>query len=265
MTHAASPSETLILPGLLGLLREAADAAGLFVAEAKPQVLAHIAPEGGKIDRRLADAHQHRVHGYGWYAAYAELLNQVAGWAERLQDEGQFGNALIFTPFNYQRGRIYGVEFSGNWRDDRWLLYANLAMSRSTARDIRSAQFTFAADELSYIAHQWIRTDHDQVLTGSAGAVLTAGEGGRVSTSMLYGSGMRRGFANTDKLSPYATVNLGVQQDVTGPDRGTWTLRLDVLNIFDTAYQLRDGSGIGVGAPQYGTRRGIFGGLSRAF
>jgi (2S)-methylsuccinyl-CoA dehydrogenase len=65
MTHTASQddSTTLILPGLIGLLREAADAAGLFVAEAKPQVLAHIAPEstqggGGKIDRKLADVHR---------------------------------------------------------------------------------------------------------------------------------------------------------------------------------------------------------------
>jgi (2S)-methylsuccinyl-CoA dehydrogenase len=31
------------------------------------------------------------VHGYGWYAAYAELMNQVAGWAERLEAEGRFG------------------------------------------------------------------------------------------------------------------------------------------------------------------------------
>ncbi|MFC7692444.1 hypothetical protein ACFQY5_25610 [Paeniroseomonas aquatica] len=95
--------------------------------------------------------------------------------------------------------------------------------------------------------------------------MLNAWEGGRVSASSLYGSGLRRGFANTEKLSPYATVNLGVQQDFTGPDKAIWTARLDVLNVFDTAYQLRDGSGIGVGAPQYGTRRGIFGGLSRAF
>mgnify|MGYP007088367899 CR=1 FL=1 len=90
-TVSRNTTETLILPGLIGLLREAADAAQLFVAEAKPQVLAHIAPAGGKVDRKLADVHQHRVHGYGWYAAYAELLNQVAGWAERLQDEGRFG------------------------------------------------------------------------------------------------------------------------------------------------------------------------------
>ena len=182
-----------------------------------------------------------------------------------LLDFGQFGNALIFTPFNYREGKVYGVEFSGNWRDDRWLFYANLAISRSAARDIRSAQYTFEAEELAYISRKWIRTDHDQLFTGSAGAVLNAWEGGRVSASSLYGSGLRRGFANTEKLSPYATVNLGVQQDFTGPDKAIWTARLDVLNVFDTAYQLRDGSGIGVGAPQYGTRRGIFGGLSRAF
>src|SRR5690349_5537574 len=103
MTHTAS--ETLVLPGLTGLLREAADAAGLFVAEAKPQVLAHISGDTGKVDRKLADVHQHRVHGYGWYAAYAELLNQVAGWAERLQDEGRFGEVeallaqLLFSEY----------------------------------------------------------------------------------------------------------------------------------------------------------------------
>ena len=56
-----------------------------------------------------------------------------------------------------------------------------------------------------------------------------------------------------------------MQQEFTGPDRAVWTARLDVLNLFDTVYQLRDGSGIGVGAPQYGLRRGVYAGLSRAF
>jgi (2S)-methylsuccinyl-CoA dehydrogenase len=84
-------TQTLILPGLTVLLREAAGAAQLFVAEAKPAVKAAITGPGGKIDRALADEHQHQVHGYGWYAAYAELLNQVAGWAERLEAEGRFG------------------------------------------------------------------------------------------------------------------------------------------------------------------------------
>jgi (2S)-methylsuccinyl-CoA dehydrogenase len=98
-------TESLILPGLTGLLREAADAAQLFVAEAKPAVKAAITGADGKIDRKLADEHQHQVHGYGWYAAYAELMNQVAGWAERLQSAGQFGEVeallaqLLFSEY----------------------------------------------------------------------------------------------------------------------------------------------------------------------
>jgi (2S)-methylsuccinyl-CoA dehydrogenase len=90
-TIAMEATTTPILPGLTGLLREAAVAAQLFVSEAKPAVKAAIAGPGGKIDRKLADEQQHRVHGFGWYASYAELLNQVAGWAERLEAEGAFG------------------------------------------------------------------------------------------------------------------------------------------------------------------------------
>ena len=182
-----------------------------------------------------------------------------------LLDFGQFGNAPIFTPFNYERGRIYGVEFSGNWRTERWLAYANLAVSRSAGRGIRSAQFTFDPAELDYIAGKYVRTDHDQLLTGSAGAVWRGWEGGRLSASMLYGNGLRRGFANSEKLAAYASFNLGVAQDFEGPDKGTWTARLDLVNAFDTTYQLRDGSGIGVGAPQFGLRRTVLAGLSRAF
>eukprot|EP01035_Chromulina_nebulosa_P006159 gene6159-8337_t len=78
------------LPGLTVLLQQAADAALAFVADAKAGVKAKVSA-GGKIDRVLADVEQHAVHGFGWYASYAELLNQVAGWAARLEAEGAFG------------------------------------------------------------------------------------------------------------------------------------------------------------------------------
>ncbi len=197
----------------------------------------------------------------------ALTLGAGAYWKDvrDLLDFGQFGNAPIFTPFNYRQGRIYGVEFSADWREGPWQVYGNLALSRSAGRDIRSAQFTFDTAELAYIAGKYVRTDHDQTVTGSAGAVWRGWEGGRLSAAMLYGNGLRRGFANSEKLGAYASVNLGVAQDFEGPDGGTWTARLDVLNVFDTVYQLRDGSGIGVGAPQYGLRRTVLAGLSRAF
>jgi outer membrane receptor protein involved in Fe transport len=38
-----------------------------------------------------------------------------------------------------------------------------------------------------------------------------------------------------------------------------------VINAFDRSYPLRDGTGIGVGAPQYGARRTLYVGVSKAF
>jgi len=70
----------LVLPGLPALLAEAANAAQAFVAAACAPVRARIMGEGGRVDRKLADAEQHVVHGYGWYASYAEMLREVAAW-----------------------------------------------------------------------------------------------------------------------------------------------------------------------------------------
>ena len=41
------------------------------------------------------------------------------------------------------------------------------------------------------------------------------------------------------------------------------TARVDFINILNKIYEIRDGSGVGVGAPQFGSRRGFFVGLSK--
>jgi outer membrane receptor protein involved in Fe transport len=38
-----------------------------------------------------------------------------------------------------------------------------------------------------------------------------------------------------------------------------------VTNLFDKKYEIRSGAGVGVGAPQWGERRGVFVGLSKKF
>jgi len=183
--------------------------------------------------------------------------------AEDMQDLGQFGRAYVFSPYNYKEGRVYGTEFSANWREGPLLAYANLALSRSVGRGLVSNQYFWTAEEQAYVRRKWVRTDHDQLITGSVGLGYDVWQGGRASTTTTYGSGMRRGFANTRSMTPYVTQNLGFTQDFE-IERGRWTARVDVLNLFDRKYQLRDGTGIGVGAPQYGLRRGIYVGLSRA-
>jgi hypothetical protein len=41
------------------------------------------------------------------------------------------------------------------------------------------------------------------------------------------------------------------------------TLRFHVVDLFAKVYELRNGTGIGVFAPQYGARRGFFAGISQ--
>jgi (2S)-methylsuccinyl-CoA dehydrogenase len=102
-----------VLPGLTGLLNNAATAAQAFVAAAEPRVKARVTTPDGKVDRKLADLEQHIVHGFGWYAAYAELLGEVASWATALESTGDFGEVeallaqLLFAEYAAQlRGGI---------------------------------------------------------------------------------------------------------------------------------------------------------------
>lgn len=67
---------------------------------------------------------------------------------------------------------------------------------------------------------------------------------------MIYGSGARSGFANTTHVSPYTQVNLGLSREIGTGFGKPVTLHFDIVNLLDHAYQLRDGSGIGVFAPQ---------------
>jgi hypothetical protein len=179
-------------------------------------------------------------------------------------DVGQFGQALVLNEFNYEKGENRGVEAKVIYHNANFRAYANLALAQQFATNIVSQQFLFDPATLAYVATHTIYTDLSQTFTGSAGASYKF-QDTRFSTDMIYGSGLRAGFANTAHMSPYAQVNFGVAHDFTWPGAMPITARFDVINVFDTVYELRDGTGIGVFAPQYGQRRGYFAGLSQKF
>ena len=83
--------------------------------------------------------------------------------------------------------------------------------------------------------------------------------------NLIYGSGLRSGFANTDHVPAYTQVNLGFSHEFkdTGWDPKPFTVRFDVVNVLDQVYLIRSGSGIGVFAPQFGPRRGYFVGFTQ--
>ena len=185
--------------------------------------------------------------------------------ATNLIDDGQFGQALVLTAFNYARAYNDGVEFKLNYARDGFRAYGNLAIAQQRATQVSSNQYLFSPAEIGYIANNYIYTDHDQLITASGGASYDF-HGTKVSLDGIFGSGLRNGFANTGTVAPYATANFGVTRDFTiAPNGKPLTVRFTVVNLTDAVYEIRDGSGIGVFAPQYGQRRGFFAGVSQRF
>ena len=191
--------------------------------------------------------------------------------AQNLIDEGQFGAPIILTAFNYARGEDHGVELNSTYDHGPWSLYGNLSYSRAIGKDIDSAQFNFSAADLATISQRWIHLDHDQRWTGSGGVAYTAFQAtrfpARLSADLVVGSGLRRaGSTPNGATEPgYYTINISAVQTLHVPGLKATQLRLDVLNLLDRKYQIRDGSGIGVGAPQFGLRRTILVGIAQRF
>jgi outer membrane receptor protein involved in Fe transport len=184
-----------------------------------------------------------------------ELTVGIDGYwrkVRNLQDEGQFGNALIFSAFNYAKGDIRGAELSTVYKGKQLGAYANVSFTRARGTQIATGQFNFDPDELAYIQNNWVHLDHEQAVSGSAGVSYHWGAT-TLSADLLYGSGLRSGFANTEHLPGYSQVNASVSHTFGNTD-----VRFAVINLLDHVYEIRDGSGIGVGAPQFGPRRGYF-------
>jgi outer membrane receptor protein involved in Fe transport len=191
--------------------------------------------------------------------------------AHNLLDEGQFGAPVILTPYNYDRSQQHGIELSATYDRGPLSLYGNVAYSRGIGKNIVSSQFNFSQADLDYISKHYIHLDHDQRFTGSGGVAYTLAADttapARLSADLVVGSGLRRGgdVPNGRALPGYYTINLSAVQKLQLVSDRTTELRLDVINLLDRRYEIRDGTGVGVGAPQYGLRRTILAGIAQRF
>jgi outer membrane receptor protein involved in Fe transport len=190
--------------------------------------------------------------------------------ANNLLDEGQFGAPILLTPFNYHHGIVKGVEVLLSYEVGDWSFYGNFAASKALGKGITSSQFNFSPDDLAFIAGHYIHLDHDQTYTYSSGIKYRVPTTRTLfSADLIAASGQRAtnpGDApNGHSLPSYQQVNLSVVQPIeTGWYKGL-ELRFDLLNVFDQVYQIRNGSGVGVGNPQFGLRRTFLAGLTQRF
>jgi hypothetical protein len=215
------------------------------------------------VTQKLGQGFQLGLDGY-----YKHAKNQL--------DDGLFGQTLILSAFNYAKGEVYGLELTGSYTHGGFSSYLNLAHSVAMGEDWKSSQFLFDPADLAYVSNHWIHLDHDQTLSGSLGASYHWKEGvgeTRLYFDALYGSGLRTDataddgstIPNGGTVPSYYSLNVGVEQRFAMDAAHAWKVRLDVVNLTDKSYELRDGAGVGVNAAQFGMRRGIFGSVGYVF
>jgi outer membrane receptor protein involved in Fe transport len=178
-------------------------------------------------------------------------------------DDGQFGQAVVLTQFNWARGFSERAEFKLKYQRGNFKTYVNFSYNITEAIDPVSNQYLLDAATYNYLLAHYHYTDDMQRMSGSAGASYRW-DNTLFTANLIYGSGLRAGFAYEDHATPWALVNLGISHDFQlAPGDKPLTARFDIVNLFDQVYELRTGTGIGVFAPQYGPRRGYYFGLSQ--
>jgi outer membrane receptor protein involved in Fe transport len=181
-------------------------------------------------------------------------------------DDGQFGQAVVLTQFNYAEGYSQGEEFKVNYTNGGFRAYANASYEITKVKDVVSNQYLIGDPvELAFLANNWTYASDAQTITASFGTsyrwnnLLASVDG-------IYGSGLRAGFANEQHSPGYTQWNAAVAWNFDPwENQKPLTLRLNVINLFDESYLLRAGTGVGEFAPQYGPRRGLFLELTQAF
>jgi len=198
-----------------------------------------------------------------------------------LIDEGQFGAPIILTPFNYQSGKQWGWELTSSYNNGPLTAYANFSHTVAQGENWISSQFSFDPAQLEYVATHSIYLDHDEAYAISAGASYLW-MGTRFGGDLIFGTGLRNdlplvnpvtypdgnvltAIPNGGTTPAYVQVNLSLSHKFDLGARGPLEVRFDVINVGDEVYEIRDGSGVGVFAPQYGPRRGFFVGLTKSF
>jgi len=186
--------------------------------------------------------------------------------AHDLLDDGQFGAALVLDAFNYEKAINKGVEITTKYNWGNFNAYGNVAIGQEKGKNIVSNQFLIDPGDLAFIADHSVFTDHSQTITVSTG-MSYLWDGTRFSADLIYGSGLRTDtdVPNGGTVPAYTQVNLGISHEFDNWFAKPTTVRFDIVNLFDEVYEIRDGEGIGVFAPQYGPRRGYFVGVSQKF
>ena len=195
----------------------------------------------------------------------------VDGYIRRSRNmlvDAPFGQGSQQLFYNFAYGRSEGVEFTMTYANGPFAAWSNLSIARTEGQGIISGRKLFAVTYLTASVDRYIPIDQDQNVTASGGISYRLGRL-RLSGDMLYGSGVRAtrvgGIINGATLPNYAQINIAGLFRLSGLAGKPLNLRMDLINAFNARYQLRDGTALGGGTPQFARGRGIFVGIEQLF
>ncbi len=176
-------------------------------------------------------------------------------------DLAQLTGTVVTAPLNYRQSRAWGSDFSLTFERNGLSAYLNFSYAVLQAKHISAGAFLADdAAEIGYIANHWVTLDDNQMFVGSGGASYQLW-GFLLTADGIWGSGYRRGFANSGELPPILQFNAAIVRSMRMPKLGELEGRISMINVFDHTYQIRNGSGIGVFSPSYGARRALYAGI----
>lgn len=227
------------------------------------------APPTTRGNGLLSETDNYYDVGAGWTSGGLTLgIDSYWRDAHNLIANGQFGPANLTRAFNSASARMRGVELSSTYAKGSLSAWFNLALAQGQGRRIASNQYYFTPAQLAVLAAGPVALNQDQRLTGSAGLSKRWGPV-LLSGDAIFASGLPRTIPssplNGGHLPGYAQVNLAAVYTVAKFSGHPLIVRADILNVADTRYQLRDGSGVGDGLPQWGPRRAILFGVEQSF
>ena len=186
--------QPVLLPDLLTLTKAAVAPVETVYDTARTALRAKVT-ENGRVSGALVEAHQTAAHGLAWLATYLESLRQMQNWAEKLVEEGKFGEVeqlihqIAFGEYLWQiyggipmsQGEILRLQDIGLSQDDMRVLMTPEVMTLTqsgntqaarerlvTLMQERNADVTVGAtgldDELEMIREQFRRFSVDKVL-----------------------------------------------------------------------------------------------------
>ncbi len=179
-------------------------------------------------------------------------------------DDGQFGQAVVLTQFNWERGFSEGVEVKAKYQNGNFKAYANFSYGIMKAIDAVSNQYLLDAENYNYLLNYYHYTDDMQRMSGSAGASYRWYDT-LFTTSMTLRQRIALRLRQYRSHDALMRSSMSVSRTMSGGRRmrQPTTFRFDIVNLLDQVYELRDGTGIGVFAPQFGARRGYYMGVSQ--